>query len=831
MRAARLASVLIGTLLFAFVVAPDAWAHDTTATATAPLTGSVTLAGKAAAKATVTASASGVNLTGTTDANGRFRLAAPVGTYDVVITLDTARAELRVVVPASGADITVSLTTVRKIGQTSVVAAPPVTGSGTDLNLTAAQLAKSPANGSLPALLLQLPGAARGANGSVHINGDHGDINYIVDGVQLPQELNRVIGTEIDPNDLSTVDVLQGAYPAQYGERFASVLDVTTKTGGGPPGFGADVYGGTFDTLHGDFDYHTTIGKTSLIFASDNASTDRGLDPPNPQSPHNSSSDDNQFFRLAAPVGTDFINVTFSHSYQTFQIPDDVDGGEPATTDDSETQDDLFTTVQYRHPIGDHGLLSFGPFYKQSTIRDFGDPANDFTYGEAINAAAGGGSSDCANALTLTNPTIANGVVTGGFAPNPGLVNPAGYSTTTCGFSLTDTRTAVDLGGNLDYDNKSAHHDVKFGVYYDASHVSKDYDITLQPGNFLAPIFTPATPDAPYTVVDDTPNVGHLTAFYLQDSWKFEANDQVDYGVREDIFLVNSTDFGVGYSQASPRLKYTHFFGRNHADSVYVFYGRFFTPFSLENVGPVAAYTLNLPTGLPLAGFDLKPQRDSDYEFGGHFALKRGDIGYRVMQKNATDLIDDTQVGDTNLHQDINYALGRIATQTAYYQLPLTRASRYYASVTHTYSVVKGCETQLLAPCFPAVVNGAQDWTPADHDQRIDATSGIVVNDRIGGWYGIDGEYGSGLSSALNPTGGITCAGYLLEEPIGGPCKRTPHLTFDAEKGFAVGPNTALTLRIINLLNDEYLVTYENAQGNHWAQPRTVELGFRINSP
>ncbi len=63
-----------------------------------------------------------------------------------------------------------------------------------------------------------------------------------------------------------------------------------------------------------------------------------------------------------------------SHAYQTYQIPNDINGGQPATTDDNETQDDLLAALQYRHPIGDHGSLSFGPSYKRSQIRDFGDP-------------------------------------------------------------------------------------------------------------------------------------------------------------------------------------------------------------------------------------------------------------------------------------------------------------------------------------------------------------------------------------------------------------------------------------------------------------------------
>jgi len=808
---ARCASAFV-VFLFCAALNPNLAA----AQATASLSGTVSALGKPATDGAVTATGSNLTLHTKTNAQGKFALTGlPVGTYNVEVTSPAGSASLRVEVPSAGATITVALSKIKEIGRTSVTSRPPVAGSGTDVNLSAEQLARSPASGSLPAILLQLPGAARGANGVVHINGDHGDINYIVDGVQIPQELNRTIGTEIDPNDISNIEILQGAYPAQYGEKFASVLNINTRTGSGPPGFITQFNAGSYFLLDSDVAYHANIGKGSFVIASGNQSSERGLDPPNPGSPHDNFSDANQFLRFTMPTGNDFVNLTVSHAYQTFQIPNDVNGGEPATTDDNETQDDLIGAIQYRHPIGDHGSLAFGPSYKRSTIRDDGDPNNDFTYGEAQNPGA---PTDCANALSSHGPVV-NGVVTDP-VPNPAVA----YSNATCGFSLFGDRTAVDVGGNLDYDNRSTHHDIKFGGLYDATHVDKTYAVSLQPGNFLAPIFTPATPDGEYTVVDDAPNIGHLSAGYLQDSWKMGDAYQLDYGLRGDSFLVSSTQFHVGYGMTSPRLKLTRFFGKR--DSVYAFYGRFFTPFSLENVSPTAAYALNLPLQASVAQFDLKPERDSVYEVGGHFGVGKGDLGIRVMQKNATDLIDDTQVGVTNLHQDINYALGRIATQTAYYQLGFARASRFYFSAAHTYSVNKGCETQLLAPCF----GQSTDWTPADHDQRVDLTSGIVANDRRGGWVGVDGEYGSGLSSSQNPTGGITCAGFDLSVDVGGPCKRTPHLTFDVQKGIPVGPGAALTLKMQNILNDLYEVTYLNAQGNHYAPPRTFEIGLRLST-
>jgi hypothetical protein len=781
------------------------------------LSGTVTASGAPVAGAAVTASGSNLKLRATTDAQGQFTFpAVPIGTYDVGADAPAGTSSLRVDVPTAGSTISLDLSPIKVIGRTAVTARPPVSGSGTDLNLNADALTKSPASGSLPALLLQLPGAARGANGAVHINGDHGDINYIVDGVQIPQELNRNIGTEFDPNDIAFIEAMQGAYPAQYGERFASVININTRNGSGPPGFTGQLDGGSFAHQDSDLAYHANLGAGSFIVAMRNEQGNRGLDPPDLDSPHNGFSNANQFLRLTLPNGNDFVNLTLSHAYRTYQIPNDVEGGQPASSDDNETQDDLFGAVQYRHPIGDHGSLSFGPSYKRSRIRDFGDAANDFIYGAANNPGA---PTDCAQALASTGPVV------GGLVTNPVPNLAVAYANGTCGFSLLGDRTAIDVGGNVDYANRSTRHDVRFGAVYDATHVAKNYAVTLQPGNFLAPIFTPGAPANPYTVVDTAPNVGHLAAEYVQDSWKMGDRYQLDYGVRADTFLVSSTQFGVGYGQLSPRIKLTRFFGPRN--SAYAFYGRFFTPFSLENVSPAAAYTLNLPLQASVAQFDLRPQRDSVYEIGAHIGLGRGDLGLRIMQKNATDLIDDTQVGVTALHQDINYAQGRIATQTAYYQLPLARGGRFYVSATHTYSVNKGCETQLLAPCFGA----SDDWTPADHDQRVDITSGLIANDRSGGWFAVDAEYGSGLSTGLNPTGGITCAGDGYAVSAGGPCKFTPHLTFDAEKGFAIGPGVALTLRIQNLLNDQFLVTFLNAQGNHWAAPRTFEVGLRFNRP
>lgn len=758
------------------------------------LTGVVMENGKPVAGVTVTAAGNNSVVVAVTDERGRFSFPGlDLGTYTVSAEHGDLQARERVDVGSRGATLDLVLRPLTNIANVTVVGSPLVRGSGADVTLNSTQLTRSPAASSFPETLIQLPGTARGANGVVHMNGDHGVIDYVIDGVPLPQALNREIGSEIDPNDISFLDVIEGAYPAQYGLRFGSVLNISTRSGTGAPGFDGDVEYGSYNDIVQALGYHAPLGKGGgYDVAIRNERSTRGLDPPDFDSPHNNFSDTNQFGRFTlASGGGNFTDITLIHSFRTYQIPNDTQFGEPANTDDNETQDDTFLSLSYRHPIGETGSFSFGPAVKISRIRDFGDPANDWAYGEALNLAPppygnGGATTDCATA-----------VATGNFSP------------TTCAFSLFDDKTSIDYLWQSELVRRYGKHEFRAGVVYDVTKVDKNYQVTLQPNNFLAPILTPGTPNAPITVVDGNPNLGNTYQSFAQDTWRLSDLYELDYGLRYDFFSIRSTDFFDGFGAFSPRFKLTRFFGPRTA--IYAYVGRFFEPFSFENVDPHAAQLLNLPLQPALAQFDLLPERDTQIEFGGHVPLGRGDLGFRAWQKNANDLIDDTQVGVTGLHQDINYTLGRLSAETLDYVVPMPNSGRIYANVNHTISLNKGCETQLLAPCF----GSSTDYTPADHEQRWTITGGVLFNDRRGGWLSGDVEYGSGLSSAV-------CM------PATDDCKETPHTILALEKGVAVGKNGAVTFRIENVLNDRYYVTLLNAQGTHYAPPRELYVGYRF---
>ncbi|HEY1654589.1 MAG TPA: TonB-dependent receptor, partial [Candidatus Tumulicola sp.] len=505
------------------------------------------------ANAIVQVSGQSVTLTQTSDAAGHFAFQTlTVGSYRLVVSKGDLHVSQPIELASAGLTIVVTLSKLQVIGHVVVATTNPVVKrSGTDVTIDAGQLARLPTGNTLPGILTQMPSDALGSNGQVHVNGDHNGLNYYIDGVQVPANLNRVLGTEIDPSNIGYLDILEGAYPAQYGDKFAAILNIGTKANAGPAGFEAFAQGGSFNTYQGSVSMHEPIGTKggSLTLAGFLGRDSWGLDPAVLDPVHNDSSDSNGFLRLSLPVaGLDTLNLDAIHSLQTFQIPPDTGNGVPPWTDDDEYQSDTFVALQYRHAIGNRGSLQFGPSLTVSNILDTNDPAGD--------------------------------LAAGGPPPPSGQTNCTDF--TDCLFSVYADRTARDYRFNLDYALTSAHHTIRAGALYDGSSILKNYAIAVQPYSAL-------DTTGSFVATDTTPNVAHQQEAYLADSWLM-GKYQLDYGIRMDAFQIFSTNFDKGYSQWSPRIKLTRVFGPRA--SFYVYYGRLFVPFSFENVNPATAASL-----------------------------------------------------------------------------------------------------------------------------------------------------------------------------------------------------------------------------------------------
>ena len=95
-------------------------------------------------------------------------------------------------------------------------------------------------------LLVQAPGVALDRVGQIHVRGDHNEVQYRLDGVQLPEGLS-VFGQALQTRFAHFLSLITGALPAQYGFLQAAVIDITTTSGTTDPGGEISIYGGSRD--------------------------------------------------------------------------------------------------------------------------------------------------------------------------------------------------------------------------------------------------------------------------------------------------------------------------------------------------------------------------------------------------------------------------------------------------------------------------------------------------------------------------------------------------------------------------------------------------------
>jgi hypothetical protein len=84
-------------------------------------------------------------------------------------------------------------------------------------------------------VLLRLPGVSQDSkgSGSIHVRDDHGNVQYRVNGVQLPESISG-FGQSIDTRFVESTDFITGALPAQFGLRTSGIVDIQTKEGQPP---------------------------------------------------------------------------------------------------------------------------------------------------------------------------------------------------------------------------------------------------------------------------------------------------------------------------------------------------------------------------------------------------------------------------------------------------------------------------------------------------------------------------------------------------------------------------------------------------------------------
>ena len=113
-------------------------------------------------------------------------------------------------------------------------------------------------------VLLQAPGVVQDGSGQLRVRQSHGDLQYRINGVILPEGLSD-LGESLSARIAQRVQLITGALPAQFGFQAGGVVSITTKNGAYLNGGQIEIYAGGRGEYEPAFEYGTNVGPTNVF--------------------------------------------------------------------------------------------------------------------------------------------------------------------------------------------------------------------------------------------------------------------------------------------------------------------------------------------------------------------------------------------------------------------------------------------------------------------------------------------------------------------------------------------------------------------------------------
>jgi outer membrane receptor protein involved in Fe transport len=711
-------------LLFAALAGSQTWAADAATngagnTATT-LSGTVEDAnGKPIANAQVNLKTSSGGDAGhvNTDAKGHFELTdvAP-GAYAVAVTARGFEATTKLADTTSGTtaplalklkkDDTLDVNVYAKRLDQARNGLLPETGSSI-YRITNADIQAMPLGENTPLnqVLLQAPGVANDSFGQVHVRGDHADLQYRINGIQIPEPISG-FGQSLDTRIIDQVNLLTGALPAQYGDRTAGIVDIHTKNGDTGDGGSIDVFGGSHQTLRTSADVYGSKGDFSYFFTGSLGVNNLGIEAPtaSPSPIHDHTRQGDAFGYMSYLINPlTRVSVMLGTAANQFEIPNTP--GLPQ----------MFT-------------LAGTPTFNSANLNETQSELNNF----AVIALQGtnGGDFDYQVALstrytrTQFNPDPVGDLIFNGVASND-----------------FHNDTANTLQADTTWRLNSAH-TLRGGLQLQQEHAQFSDTVSVFPtdadGNQAS--------DVPITLQDSSSKTGYLYSAYLQDEWKITQKLTLNYGLRYD----GMNEFVTAH-QLSPRIGAVY--QLTPATTLHAGYARYFTPpsFELVSSGTIGRFagTTNAPE--VTQNDPVQPERDDYYDVGVTQRLGSDvTIGLDAYYKKAHNLLDEGQFGTALIFAPFNYQYGRVygIEFTANYKHENISA---YLNVAYSRAQGKNIDSAQFNFGADELAFISNHFVFLDHDQRVTASFGGSYT-----WhtttFTADGTVGSGLRSGFANT-------------------------------------------------------------------------------
>ena len=317
---------------------------------------------------------SGYDRTVITDGAGRFTIPnIPFNPYHLTVNVKgfapyTQDVDIRSVVPTSlniGLKLSGSTETVTvEGGGADLIEADSTFHTDVDRGLFDKVPLESSSSSVSSLVTLVTPGIAADSNGLFHGLGDHAENSFSVDGQPITDQQSKIFSNQIPADSIQSLEVIDGAPPAEFGEKASVVINVTTRSGQGvttPHGAFTTSYG-SFGTASAGFNLAYGNDKLGNFISINGLNSGRFLDPPEFTVMHAKGNEENIFDRVdfqLSQANSLHLNLGLTRSW--FQTPN---------TFDQQNATAWSGLVVDNGGLGPNGLL-VGPADQRSQIRTF----------------------------------------------------------------------------------------------------------------------------------------------------------------------------------------------------------------------------------------------------------------------------------------------------------------------------------------------------------------------------------------------------------------------------------------------------------------------------
>jgi hypothetical protein len=221
-----------------------------------------------------------------------------------------------------------STESVTVIASGDLVENDPVTHTDVDRNLFDKLPLESQSSSLSSLVTLASPGVSADSNGLFHGLGDHASNSFSIDGQPISDQQSKVFSNQLPLDSVQSMEVIEGAPPAEYGDKTSLVIVVTTRSGLGVTQPHGEVTAsfGSFGTVNGGFNLAYGGNKWGNFVSANGLNTSRFLDGPEFTVFHDHGNEGNFFDRFDwKPSSKDTFGVNFSFTRSWFQTPNSFD--------------------------------------------------------------------------------------------------------------------------------------------------------------------------------------------------------------------------------------------------------------------------------------------------------------------------------------------------------------------------------------------------------------------------------------------------------------------------------------------------------------------------